>query len=107
VLFNDGNNQAPSHIGFDVVNGGYYTTGGLDHIILEATTSVRNTPAQELSFHSNKGILFAESTVEGKFPVYSVTGTLVRILNIKRGKNAFYGLSSGLYIIKQQKVIVK
>lgn len=34
VLFNDGgSNQAPSSIGFDVVNGGYYKTSGWDHTL--------------------------------------------------------------------------
>lgn len=107
VLFSDGSNQAPASVGFDVVNGGYYTTTGLSHILGSTPTAIRKISGNELFFFSNSGVLFAQSTVEGDFPVYTLTGKIIRTLKIRQGRNAFHGIPGGIYIINHQKVLVK
>jgi glycosidase len=107
VLFNDGSNQAPADVGFDVVNGGYYTTNGLDHTLQSTSTSVREISSDKLTFFSNNGILFAQSSVEGDFPVFTLTGKIIKTLKIHPGRNAFYGIPTGIYIINYQKVLIR
>ena len=107
VLFNDGSNQAPSSVGFEVVNGGYYTTSGLDHTLPSTPTSAREVQDKTLYFFCGKGILFAQSNTEGEFPLYSITGRIIRTLQIHPGKNAFYGIPRGIYIINHEKVVIQ
>lgn len=109
VLFNDGSNQAPANIGFDVVNGGYYTTSGLDHII-EETPNTAITTTQWLSkikFYSNNGLLYAESSVEKDATLYSISGVALQKLHINKGTNSFEGIPAGIYIVERQKVVVQ
>ena len=106
VLFNDGSNQAPSSIGFDVINGGYYTSSGLDHTLSPFPSAINKISANELMFFSSHGILYAKSSIEAELPVYSVSGKMIKTIHIRPGHNAFYGIPNGICIINRQKVLV-
>jgi len=107
VLFNDGSNQAPSSIGFDVVNGGYYTVNGLHHVIQPSANAVDNIFSRgKFTVSSGQNMLNINSTVEGVYPLYSVSGTVIKMLDIKRGQNAYYDIPKGIYLIDHQKVII-
>ncbi|WP_016776218.1 alpha-amylase family glycosyl hydrolase [Anaerophaga thermohalophila] len=106
VLFNDGSNQAPSSIGFDVINGGYYTSSGLDHTLSPIPSAINKISANELMFFSSHGILYAKSSIEAELPVYSVSGKMIKTIHIRPGHNAFYGIPNGICIINRQKVLV-
>lgn len=106
VLFNDGSNQAPSSVGFEVVNGGYYTSAGLSHTLSSVPTGIHDISLNELVFFSNNGILFAKSTIETELPVYSVSGKIIRTILIRPGQNAFYGIPKGIYIVNHEKVLI-
>lgn len=106
VLFNDGSNQAPSSIGFDVVNGGYYTTSGLSHTLSPVPTDIHEDSPNELIFFSNKGVLFAKSNIETELSVYSLSGKMIKTIHLRPGHNAFYGIPRGIYIINHQKILI-
>jgi len=84
-----------------------YTTAGLSHIPGSTPTAIRKITGDELFFFSNSGVLFAQSSVEGDFPVYTLTGKIIRTLKIRHGRNAFHGIPGSIYIINHQKVLVK
>lgn len=106
VLFSDGSNQAPSSVGFVVVNGGYYTVKGYDHTV--ATSSgIKETTSDGLSIYSNEGILYINTPEAGSYLVYGIDGTIVRSLNLNEGYNTVSDLAKGVYIIDKQKIIVE
>lgn len=109
ILFNDGSgNQAPASIGFEVVNGGYYTSNGLQKLIEEGVpTSLADDAdtwdAFRVTYH--QGELTVESPLEGTFGLYSIDGRLVRMLNLQKGSNRVRGILRGVYVVAGQKVV--
>ncbi len=110
ILFNDGSgNQAPASVGFDVVNGGYYTVDGLLKVIEEGLPTSLVNPSDDrdvfrLAFH--QGVLIVESPLEGSFGLYSVDGRLVRMLELQKGSNKISGIMRGVYVVAGQKIVV-
>ena len=109
VLFNDGSNQAPADIGFDVVNGGYYKTSGWDHTLEEtvATTIPSYEWIAEIKFYSSNGVLYAESSVDKDVTLFTISGVPIRNLKVTKGTNSYVGIPAGIYIVEKQKVIVQ
>lgn len=109
VLFNDGSNQAPSSVGFDVVNGGYYKTSGWSHTLEETIPTA--VPSREwmstIRFYSSNGVLYAESSVDKEATLYSISGVPIRNLKVTKGTNSYVGIPAGIYIVEKQKVIVQ
>ena len=109
VLFNDGGgNQAPASIGFDVVNGGYYKAGGLDHTLNETLPTGAAEPEllSTIRFYSSNGVLYAESGITRELSLYSISGVVVCHLKINVGKNSYEGIPKGIYIADRQKIII-
>jgi len=110
ILFNDGSgNQAPASVGFDVVNGGYYTVDGLLKVIEEGVpTSLADFSDNEdvfrLAYH--QGVLTVDSPLEGSFGLYLVDGRLVRMLQLQKGRNEVSGIMQGVYVVAGQKIVV-
>jgi glycosidase len=109
VLFNDGGgNQAPASIGFDVVNGGYYKAGGLDHTLNETLPTGAAEPEllSTIRFYSSNGVLYAESGITRELSLYSISVVVVCHLKINVGKNSYEGIPKGIYIADRQKIII-
>ena len=70
------------------------TTGLLD------TESVYNT------IYVRNGVIYINSVDEKSINIHSIDGCLVRQIQIKKGENTITGLSKGIYLINNSKVIV-
>ncbi|MDR0546236.1 MAG: starch-binding protein [Dysgonamonadaceae bacterium] len=101
VLFNDGSRQAPASVGWDVVNGGYYKAGGLDHIV-QATTAIENVKTSAIYVQNQT--VYIESTGYYPLPVYATDGRTVKKISLIPGTNTISGLKNGLYIIAGRKI---
>ena len=53
------------------------------------------------------GILSITSDREAALRLYVLDGSVCRILNVRRGRNTFNGLRAGIYMINNQKVILR
>ena len=84
IIFNDGTNQT-ADLAF--TNGGYYNDEGLQGVV--STTAIKS----------------AKIATDGNIKVYTLDGRLVR--SAKNGSEALDGLSKGVYIINNKKVIIR
>lgn len=84
IIFNDGTNQT-ADLAF--TNGGYYNDEGLQGVV--SATAIKT----------------AKIATEGDIKVYTLDGRLVR--SAKNGSEALDGLSKGVYIINNKKVIIR
>ena len=84
IIFNDGTNQTAD---LDFTNGGYYSLDGLQGVV--ETTGIHHVSAE----------------TSGKVKVYTLDGRLVR--TVKNASEALGGLTKGVYLINNKKVIVK
>jgi glycosidase len=103
ALFNDGSRQAPSNIGWDVVNGGYYTVSGLDRII-QPSTGTNIATVSTMRIYAYNGNFFIESQENKKIRIIAVDGYVVLETAVNQGVNKISGLDKGIYIIEGQKV---
>jgi len=110
VLFSGNNNQqAPSSIGFDVVNGGYYTVNGYKETLTpRAVTGLGNTEADlwNIKIYYKDNVVYIDSPVNKLINIISVDGRIVRRMEIFEGQNTVTGIDKGLYIIDGKKVIL-
>ena len=84
IIFNDGTNQT-ADLAFK--NGGYYNDEGLQGVV--STTAIKT----------------AKIATDGDIKVYTLDGRLVR--SAKNGSEALDGLSKGVYILNNKKVIIR
>lgn len=108
VLFNDGSvNQAPSSVGWDVVNGGYYNVSGLDHIIPPSVaTIIDSNKSEDLKIYGYDGNIYIESNENKVVSIYSIDGRSIRKVVLNIGTNVVSGMQKGVYIINGKKVIL-
>lgn len=106
VLFNDGTGkQAPSSVGFDVVNGGYYTASGLEKVIVTTSGIIGNT-SSSLRLFTIAGNLYINSIDSRTINIIYVDGRLVRTVKLDVGQNIVSGLQKGVYLITGNKVVL-
>ena len=73
------------------------------------TTSIDETFVEEelsLKIYGANGRLVIESNCDAELPVYNVSGSFVRRVVIRPGRNEYYGLTRGIYIINGKKCIL-
>ena len=108
VLFNDGTgNQAPSNVGFSVVNGGYYKVSGLDSVIVPPINSGINDTNTPVHFiYISNGLIHINSAEVKTISITRIDGRLVRKVNLSLGTNKIEGLTKGIYIIEGYRVVL-
>ncbi|MDR0798360.1 MAG: starch-binding protein [Dysgonamonadaceae bacterium] len=106
VLFNDGNRQAPASVGWDVVNGGYYKAGGLDHVIVPGATNRNDINPSQMWIYTQNGVIYIRSDVNKRIRIASIDGRIVRDVMVSIGTQSVSGLEKGIYIVEGSKVTV-
>lgn len=53
-----------------------------------------------------EGVLQVHATEAARLPLYTVGGTLLRVLEVEVGLNVYEGLSQGLYLLNGHKVLI-
>lgn len=59
-----------------------------------------------LKVYGYGGILYVESKWEGDAVIYSVDGRAISNIHFEKGTSKYYGLPTGLYIVKGNKVVI-
>lgn len=60
-----------------------------------------------MSVYAQEGVLYVRADKAGLVKVYNVLGSCVRQIQVEVGETAINGLSKGLYIVNNQKVVIK
>lgn len=84
---------APAVLGIDVTGGG---TTAIDNAVLEGTT-----------IYAADGVIRILTDRAQTINVYGIDGRLVRSESVGEGSHSIYGLTGGVYIVNNQKVIIK
>ncbi len=86
------------------------TTNGFDELrsadLVGTATGIANVE-QNMSISVQGRTLSITSERETTLPLYSIDGRIYRNLHLRRGQNTFDGLSAGIYMINNRKVILK
>jgi len=61
----------------------------------------------DFKYWSSNGNLSVISDIMQNVKLYSIDGRLISTLQLNEGKNTFYGLSKGLYLLNGKKIIIK
>ena len=70
-------------------------------------TGIDHLSAEGMRVYSNGGTLFITVDEAQDVQVYSIDGRMLRNLQLEEGMNAVNGLAQGIYIVNNQKVVVK
>ncbi len=85
-----------------------FVTADGDERMMGGTTSVVNVLDEEgLKIYVSDGKLVIESSRQMELPLYTVQGHLVRMLQVKTGRNVYGGMSAGMYILDNRKLIIE
>jgi hypothetical protein len=86
------------------------TTNGFDELrpadLVGTATGIANVE-QNMSISVQGRTLSITSERETTLPLYSIDGRIYRNLHLRRGQNTFDGLSAGIYMINNRKVILR
>ena len=86
------------------------TTTGFDELrpadLVGTATGIANVE-QNMSISVQGRTLSITSERETTLPLYSIDGRIYRNLHLRRGQNTFDGLSAGIYMINNRKVILR
>ncbi len=66
-----------------------------------------NNIEQDTQIRVQGGTIFIYSKYESKLQLFSLDGSLCRILNIHQGVNRIDGLESGIYLINNRKILIR
>lgn len=75
-------------------------------ILADGETALSSAKQDVNAIFTKDGVVYIISDIEKMVDIYSISGSLVKEVEIYSGKNAITGLSEGLYIINNQKVKV-
>ncbi len=85
-----------------------FVTADGEERLMGGTTSVVNVLNDGgLKIYVSDGKLIIESNRHTEMPLYTVQGYPVRMLQVKAGRNVYDGLSAGIYIINNKKMIIE
>lgn len=76
-------------------------------LIHDDTTGVEAESQNEMYYYSANGVLEIHSNKAQSISIYGMDGRLARVIDLNEGYNPIYGLGQGIYLINNQKVIVK
>lgn len=72
-----------------------------------AASAISNVYENEFKYWSADNILTIISDKDQKARLYGIDGRLVAHLQLKRGENTFSGLTEGLYLLNNSKIIIR
>lgn len=85
-----------------------YFTGGDEHpFTLTDPTAIRTLNGGGLEVYSIKQGLLVRANESTQVRLYSVDGRLIRSLELQEGENRISGLTEGIYLLDNHKVVVK
>lgn len=72
-------------------------------------TGIETLPARltERDVYSENGILYINSSIDGKYSLHDISGKLIKILDVHSGVNEFRGIAKGIYMVKKVKVVIR
>ena len=72
-------------------------------------TGIETLPARltESDVYSENGILYINSSIDGKYSLHDISGKLIKILDVHSGVNEFRGIAKGIYMVKKVKVVIR
>jgi hypothetical protein len=76
-------------------------------IAINGTTGINDTEAGSLKVYAADGALVVESGMAINAAVYSVSGKLVKTIEVAEGKNVYEGIPAGTYVVAGVKVAIK
>jgi hypothetical protein len=89
-------------------SGDEYAIGNCGSLLdINGTTGINGTEAGSLKVYTADGALIVESGKAMKAAVYSVSGKLVKTLDVAEGKNVYEGIPAGTYVVAGVKVAIK
>lgn len=112
-------NQYDSSIPFDVsgisktklylVDGGWYNFDEVDQFVYVAGTpsGISSITTSGTSVHGGNGEILISSGKAQTMGIYSLSGQMVKQVNVKVGENVAVPVPAGLYIVNGKKIIVK
>ena len=111
--------QYDSSIPFDVsgisktklylVDGGWYNLDEVDQFVYVAGTpsGISSITTSGTSVHGGNGEILISSGKAQTMGIYSLSGQMVKQVNVKAGENIAVSVPAGLYIVNGKKIIVK
>ncbi len=105
VTFNLDNAGAKTR-NISVENVSFVTTDG-EEFVLEDCESEFGTDAVAAKVYAADGVLYVVGNADCQMPVYSVGGTVVKMLDVTVGVNRYDDIAPGAYIVNGVKVMIK
>ncbi len=85
----------------------FVTPEGKQNNVVGNTTSIFEVESDGMKMTVRDGLLLIDSNKMTVLPLYNIQGVLVNKLSVQKGKNVYRGLSSGVYILNRQKIVIK
>ncbi|MFV0468201.1 MAG: LamG-like jellyroll fold domain-containing protein [Dysgonomonas sp.] len=78
-----------------------------DWAISGSNSGIWNSTSDGFSIHATSNSIVVSSKVSRRLNVFSIEGRLIRSVDLKEGENVIDNISKGIYLVDNQKVIVR
>lgn len=98
--------------GYENLIGAYYTdysgTTSFYYIKTELSTGVETIrPDTPFTVYTENGVLYINALEKQSVNLYSIEGRLLKQVIVSEGETTIHGLSKGIYLVNNQKVVVR